>query len=104
MDATTLNTLANEARRIELKQKVAKLQGLAEAQSQFATLASTNCGDSQRRLQAALNELTALEGGAGPGLTDDFGLRTDHLAVFIAALEAAGLLTDVAAARALAGL
>lgn len=104
MDANTQIALANEARRIELKQKVAKLQGLAEAQSQFATLASTSCGDSGRRLQAALNELTALEAGAGPGLTDDFGLKADHLAAFLAQLEGAGLLTDPAAARTIAGL
>jgi len=94
MDLTIQTALANEARRTELKQKVAKMQGLVEAQANLATLLSSNCGDSQRRLQSAQNELTALEGGAGPGITDDFGYKADILAAFIAAAQAAGLVTD----------
>lgn len=104
MDATTQTALANEARRIELKQKVAKMQGLVEAQASLATLLSVNCGDSSRRLQAAQNELTALEAGAGPGISDIYGAKADHLAAFIDAAEAKGLITDAAAARTLAGI
>jgi hypothetical protein len=104
MDATTQNALAKEAQRIELKQKVAKLQGLVEAQASLATLLSVNCGDSSRRLQAAQNELTALEAGAGPGISDIYGAKADHLKAFIDAASAAGLITDADAARTLAGI
>lgn len=73
MDPLTATALANEARRQELRARVAKLQGNAETQASLATLISSTNGDTNRRLQTALVELAALESGAGPGLSADFG-------------------------------
>lgn len=73
MDNSIANTLANEARRQELRAKVAKLQGTAEAQASQAQALSQSNGDTIRRLQSAMAELSALETGAGPGVTDSFG-------------------------------
>lgn len=104
MDATVQTALANEARRNELRCKVAQLQGEVTTGANLATTISSTVGDAQRRLDAAKASLAALESGAGPGLTDDFGYKTDHLAAFIDAAAAAGLITDMAAAHKLAGI
>lgn len=104
MDATIQTALANEARRNELRCKVAALQEAVSTSANLATIISSAVGDAQRRLDAAKASLAALESGAGPGITDDFGYRADHLAAFIDALAGAGLLTDATAARTLAGL
>lgn len=93
LDTTTANILANEARRRELQQKVARLQGTLEHGASLATMISTTNGDTQRMLQQAQAELAALEAGAGPGITDDFGHTQDILAAFITAAEQAGTIT-----------
>jgi len=104
MDATIQTALANEARRNELRCRVAQIQGEVTTGANLATIVSSSVGDAQRRLDAAKASLAALESGAGPGLTDDFGYRADHLAAFIEAAAGAGLIADAAAARTLAGL
>ena len=104
MDSATANALANEARRQELRGRVARLQGEATSQASLATIISTTSSDTQRLLATATAELSALEAGAGPGVSDDFGAKADHLAAFITAAVAAGLVADEAAARELAGL
>ena len=76
MDETTKTALANEARRQELGKKVHQLRGEASATASMASAASSANNDALRRLQAAQAELAALESGAGPGLTDDFGERS----------------------------
>lgn len=75
-DATTKTALANEARRQELGKKVARLRGEADATASIASIASRTNTDALRRLQSAQDELAALEAGAGPGLTDEFGERS----------------------------
>lgn len=104
MDTATQTALANEARRNELRCKVNQIQGEVNTGANLATIISSSVGDAQRRLDAAKASLAALESGAGPGLTDDFGYKAAHLATFMDQLEAADLLTDVAKARGLAGL
>lgn len=104
MDAAITTALANEARRNEMRCKVNQIQGEVTTGANLATIISSTVGDAQRRLDAAKASLAALESGAGPGLTDDFGYKTDHLAAFIEAAAAAGLIKDVAAARTLGGL
>lgn len=106
LDTNTMAILANEARRRELQQKVARLQGTLEHGATLATMISASNGDTQRMLTQAQGELAALESGAGPGITDDFGYKADILAAFITQAEQAGTVTaDTAAAlRQLAGL
>ena len=94
MDAAITTALANEARRNEARQKVAAIQGEVTTGANLATIISSSVGDAQRRLDTAKAALTALESGAGPGLTDDFGYKADHLAAFIAEAQSAGLVTD----------
>lgn len=76
MDETTKTALANEARRQELGKKVHQLRGEASATASMASAASSANNDALRRLQAAQAELAAMESGAGPGLTEDFGERS----------------------------
>ncbi len=104
MEAAIQTALANEARRNELRCKVNQIQGEVTTGANLATIISSTVGDAQRRLDAAKASLAALESGAGPGLTDDFGYKADHLAAFIDAATASGLITDAAAARKLAGI
>jgi hypothetical protein len=94
-DANTKTALANEARRQELGKKVARLRGEVDAIASFASLAARTNTDAVRRLQSATDELSALEAGAGPGLTDEFGdrssvdllLRTERFAGKSAAVD-----------------
>jgi len=73
MDAITATTLANEARRQEVRAKAARLEGEVSALALQAQALSSANGDAIRRLERARAELSALEAGAGPGLTADFG-------------------------------
>lgn len=75
-DTATMNALANEARRQEIRGKVQRLRGAAEQVGTFARDLSTTSGDIARRLASAEAELAAFESGAGPGITDSFGMRT----------------------------
>lgn len=68
--------LANEARRQELKSKVANLRGAMSATASAVQRLSTLNSDAQVQLDRATTELTALEAGAGPGITADFGTKS----------------------------
>jgi hypothetical protein len=76
MDTTTATILSNEARRNELKRKIAAIEQELKDVSTYAALFSQTNADAQRRLASATAELSALESGAGPGLTADFGLKS----------------------------
>jgi hypothetical protein len=104
MDVAITTALANEARRNELRCRVNQIQGEVTTGANLATIISSTVGDAQRRLDAAKASLAALESGAGPGLTDDFGYKADHLSAFIDSAVAAGLITDLDAAHRLAGI
>lgn len=70
------SALANEARRGELRQRIASLKGGADATASLVSLLTTMNGDSALQLASAQAELSALEAGAGPGITDDFGPKS----------------------------
>lgn len=96
MDIAIQNALANESRRQELRGKVQALQGQANMLSAFASDLSATSADISRRLQTAQAELSALEAGAGPGITDTWGDRATFLEAFIAKAHQAGLIPDEA--------
>lgn len=77
MATTDVQTaLANEARRQELKQRIASTQGAMNATaSAVARLNSIN-SDGAVTLALAQAELIALDQGAGPGITADFGPKS----------------------------
>lgn len=95
LDTTTANALANEARKQEARASVAGLRAEVNAYAVLGQILSSTNGDAQRRLTNALSELAALEAGAGPGLTDEFGgrssvdqlLRTERFAGKSAAVD-----------------
>lgn len=68
--------LANEARRQELKQKAAKEQGSVDATASLIQRLSMLNNDAQIALSNTRAELTALEQGAGPGVTADYGPKS----------------------------
>ncbi len=68
--------LTNEARKAEKRNQVQKLLGKVSVLSSQAALASTQINDANLELAAARDELAALEAGAGPGITDDFGYKS----------------------------
>lgn len=68
--------LANEARRTELRLRIATLAGGMDATSSAVQRLSALNGDSTRSMDAAQTMLTALEAGAGPGITVDFGWKS----------------------------
>jgi hypothetical protein len=77
MDDQVAKALANEARRNELRQKIAELRGKMSATgSMIQKLGSVN-SDSGIMMTDYQAELAALEAGAGPGVTADFGLKSD---------------------------
>lgn len=94
----------NEARKQFLRVSIAEQRAIEETAASIIGQISSTATDAFRARQAKERELAGLEAGAGPGVFDDYGLKSDHLAAFIAALEGAGLLTDPVAARTLAGL
>jgi hypothetical protein len=65
--------LANEARRQELKQRVARLKGFIDAVTQFNNSAAPVINDVAVKINAAQADLTALDEGEGQGLTVDYG-------------------------------
>jgi hypothetical protein len=76
---TTLDiqaVLANEARRQELRQKIAGLQGSMNATASAVQRLNSVNSDAQIALAAAQDELISLETGAGPGITADFGPKS----------------------------
>lgn len=76
LDLATQTALANEVRRQTAQTKVAKLQGAIDAQASLASIISTMGNDANRQLQSAQAELTAILSGAGPGITSNFGIKS----------------------------
>lgn len=68
--------LANDARRSELRQKIASLRGGVDATASLLQRISSLNTDQQLQLQDAVNTLASFEAGAGPGVTDDFGPKS----------------------------
>jgi hypothetical protein len=68
--------MANEARRQELRQKVAGLKGTIDATASAIQKLNSVNSDNQILLTEAQSELASLEAGAGPGITDDFGPKS----------------------------
>lgn len=68
--------LANEARRQELRQKIAGLQGSMNATASLVQRLNSVNSDAQISLSSAQDELVALEAGAGPGITADYGPKS----------------------------
>lgn len=93
MDATTAIYVANEARKLGLKISIAQLQGSLSNAAAVSQALSSTAQDANRALQGKQAELAALESGAGPGVTDDFGYKADILAAFLLAAQSAGLIT-----------
>lgn len=77
MSAIDIHTaLANEARRQELKQKVARLTGSINATASIVQRLNSVNSDDRIALDSARDELAALEVGAGPGVTADYGPKS----------------------------
>jgi hypothetical protein len=68
--------LANEARRQEKRLKIAALQGAMNATASAVQKLNSVNSDAQIMLGEAQAELAALEAGAGPGITADFGPKS----------------------------
>jgi hypothetical protein len=68
--------LANEARRTELRLKINGLKGQIKASAVAMDRISSINSDASVSLQNAQSELSALETGAGPGITDNFGEKS----------------------------
>lgn len=81
--------LANEARRNELRQRTASLRGEIKATASAVSRLSSINNDASEQLRIAQAELTALEAGAGPGITDDFGSKSSVTRALEAEREAA---------------
>jgi hypothetical protein len=93
MDHATATSLANEALWKAVKQAIAGLQGrIANASSLMAPL-SDMLLDAQRQLSSKQTELSSLEAGAGPGVTDHWGNRETFINAYLAKCQAAGLVT-----------
>lgn len=89
------NALANEARRSELRQKVASLRGGVDATASLLQRISSLNTDQQQQLQEALNTLASFEAGAGPGVTDNFGPKSS-VTLMIEAERNAGMAAVIA--------
>lgn len=68
--------LANEARRQEVRQKIATLTGAANATASVVQRLNSINSDTLVELEAKRAELAALEAGAGPGVTADYGPKS----------------------------
>lgn len=68
--------LANEARRQELRQKLAGLRGGADATASLMQRIMSLNNDQQKQIQDTSNTLIAFEAGAAPGVTQDFGPKS----------------------------
>lgn len=71
-----LTILANEARRNELRLSIAGLVGQMNATASAVQRLNSVNSDSQIQLAERQAELAALEAGAGPGVTADFGRKS----------------------------
>ncbi|RYE76623.1 MAG: hypothetical protein EOO80_12620 [Oxalobacteraceae bacterium] len=77
MATTDVQTaLANEARRGELRQKIARLQGAMGATASAVQRLSSVNSDNAMILADSQAELAALEAGSGPGITEDYGPKS----------------------------
>ena len=94
MDTATATALANEARRQTVKQAIAGLQARVDNASSLIGVINSTISDAQTTLTSKQQELAAIEAGAGPGVSGDWGSRVDFVTAFIAALLADGLITD----------
>lgn len=94
MDQATATILANEARKTQLRTAIAELTGRLNSTASAIGILSSQSTDAQRALQTKAAELAALEAGAGPGITDDFGFRADILAAFITQAQEDGAITS----------
>jgi hypothetical protein len=75
--ATDIQTaFANEARRQEKRLKIAALQGAMNATASAVQKLNSVNSDAQIMLAQAQAELSALEAGAGPGITADYGPKS----------------------------
>lgn len=71
------HALANESRRQELRQKAAQLRGgLSATSSVMQRLTSIN-NDQLVELQRVTETLAAFESGSAPGVTEDFGSKSN---------------------------
>jgi hypothetical protein len=68
--------LANEARRQELRSSIAELKGRMDATASAVQRLNSVNSDSQIALTEKQAELAALEAGAGPGITADYGPKS----------------------------
>ena len=93
MDSTTAAALANEARRQAAKLAIADLQARISNASSLAAIISSTISDAQQALTTKQAELAAIENGAGPGVSDDWGSRVDFINAFLAKAQTAGLIT-----------
>lgn len=73
MDTTTQTALANEVRRQAASLKVESIKGQMQALGNAAQVLSSLSQDAAKQYAVANQELAALQTGAGPGLTADFG-------------------------------
>lgn len=68
--------LANEARKQELRIKLARLRGSMDATSSVMSRLSSLNNDAALQVSEAQEQLSAIELGAGPGITDSFGSKS----------------------------
>jgi hypothetical protein len=68
--------LANEARKTEIRQKIARFRGVLETTSSVINKLSSVNDDTTISLNRAIDELAALEMGSGPGVTDTYGPKS----------------------------
>lgn len=77
MTTPDVNTiLANQARLYQLLQKAAKLQGAADATASISQRLNSVNNDTLVALNEVNTEIQALQLGAGPGITADFGPKS----------------------------
>lgn len=68
--------IANQARREELRISIARLVGSIDATASASQRLNSLNSDAQMILAGKQTELAALEAGAGPGVTADFGPKS----------------------------
>jgi hypothetical protein len=86
---TTDQIIANEARRQELRIGIAGLEGQVNATASAVQRLNSVNSDAVIALQEKREELAALEAGAGPGVTSDFGRKSAITQMIEAEREAA---------------
>lgn len=68
--------LANEARKSAERQKIANFKGVMDTVSSLAEQLATLNNDTLLQMEESRKTLAALEAGAGPGITDDYGPKS----------------------------